>query len=263
MAFAHPRWKWFLLAAVAAGTLIATLCLRPLHQDPAYHDFADQRALLGLPNALNVLSNLPFLVVGVWGLCNIFRDRGARFDERWERWPWTVLMAGIVLTGFGSSYYHYGPRNDTLFWDRLPMTLGFSSILGIAFIERAHARAGRLLFAPLVALGIASLVYGQSTDLRFYVLLQTWAVLLVALMLVLFRSRYAGTREFFAALLLYGAAKIFEVEDRPIFRAGELVSGHTLKHLTAALGAGCLVLMLRRRPALGSKSDDAARTPGA
>src|SRR6185295_18975177 len=173
------------LAAVAAGTLAATLSMRPLHQDPAYHDFADSRPFLGIPHALNVLSNLPFFVVGVWGLCNIFASGASRFDASWERWPWAVFMGCIVLTGLGSSYYHAGPRNDTLFWDRLPMTIGFSSILGIAFIERADARWGRRLFIPLVVLGIASLVYGQSTDLRFYLLLQTWAIVLVGMMIVL------------------------------------------------------------------------------
>lgn len=263
MTFTHPRWKWVVLAAVAAGTLAATLWMRPLHQDPAYHDFADSRPLLGIPHALNVLSNLPFLVVGVWGLCNIFASGGSRFDAPWERWPWAVFMGGIVLTGLGSSYYHAAPRNDTLFWDRLPMTIGFSSILGIAFIERADARWGRRLFVPLVALGIASLVYGQSSDLRFYLLLQTWAIVLVGMMIVLFRTRYAGTREFVAALLLYAAAKLLEVADLPIYRLGGIVSGHTLKHLVAAVAAWRLAVMLRKRPALGAKSDDAARTAGA
>jgi hypothetical protein len=263
MTDARPLWKWVVLAVATAATLGATLCFRPIHQDPSYHDFADQRALLGIPHALDVLSNLPFLVVGVWGLCNIFASRPARFDAAWERWPWALFMAGVFLTGLGSSYYHYDPRNDTLFWDRLPMTLGFSAFLGIAFIERADARWGARLFAPIVVLGVASLLYGQSTDLRFYFLLQGWAVLLVALLALLFPSRYTGTRELVAALVLYGAAKLFETLDVRIFGIGGIVSGHTLKHLAAGVGAWRLAVMLRKRRPAGAKSDDGPRTAGA
>jgi hypothetical protein len=263
MTKARPLWKWVVLGGAVAATLGATLCLRPIHQDPSYHDFADQRELLSIPHALDVLSNLPFLVVGVWGLCNIFGSRPARFDEAWERWPWALFMTGVVLTGLGSSYYHYGPRNETLFWDRLPMTLGFSAFLGIALIERVNGRWGARLFGPIVVLGVASLVYGQSTDLRFYFLLQVWAVLLVALLALLFPSRYTGTRELVAALALYGAAKLFETWDLRIFRMGGIVSGHTLKHLAAGAGAWRLAIMLRDRRGAEAKSDDGPRTAGA
>ena len=96
-------------------TLLALLPLPPLLQDQNYHQFADQRELFGVPNFWNVVSNLPFIAVGVIGLAQFRRDATT-----------FVLFAGLFLTGFGSSYYHLNPNDGTLFWDRLPMTLCFA-----------------------------------------------------------------------------------------------------------------------------------------
>jgi hypothetical protein len=53
------------LAAVAAGVLFL---LPPIPQDLRYHEFADHRTVWGIPNFWNVVSNLPFLLVALWGL---------------------------------------------------------------------------------------------------------------------------------------------------------------------------------------------------
>lgn len=39
-----------------------------------------------------------------------------------------VLFAGVLLTSAGSTWYHLAPTNDSLVWDRLPMTLGFMGL---------------------------------------------------------------------------------------------------------------------------------------
>src|SRR5262245_15202615 len=52
------------LGIVALGLVF---CLSPIPQDLSYHTFADDRTMLGVPNFLNVASNLPFIVVGVLG----------------------------------------------------------------------------------------------------------------------------------------------------------------------------------------------------
>jgi hypothetical protein len=49
------------------------------------------------------------------------------------------------------------------------------------------------------------------------------------------------------ALLAYGAAKACEIGDEPIFTLVQVVSGHTLKHLLAAGGLGCVVAMVTSR----------------
>jgi hypothetical protein len=106
------------LYGLMIASLVALLPLPPLLQDQAYHQFADQRELFGIPNFWNVVSNLPFVVVGAVGLLRFHRDATT-----------TVLFIGIFLTGFGSSYYHLDPNDSTLFWDRLPMTICFAAIL--------------------------------------------------------------------------------------------------------------------------------------
>jgi hypothetical protein len=113
----------------------------PLLQDQGYHQFADQRELLGIANFWNVVSNLPFIAVSAVGLLRVRRDATT-----------TVLFAG--LTGFGSSHYHLNPNDDTLFLDRLPVTFCFTEILAAVVEERVDARAGAMLLRPLLAIGI-------------------------------------------------------------------------------------------------------------
>src|SRR3954464_2783902 len=121
---AWPRAAIVLLGVMAAS-LAAMLLLPPIPQDQSYHQFADQRTLLGIPNFWNVISNLPFVVIGGIGLLR-YRDSPATI----------VLFAGIFLTGFGSAYYHWNPTDAALFWDRLPMTLGFGAIMASVVAER-------------------------------------------------------------------------------------------------------------------------------
>jgi len=225
-------------------------------QSLAYHLMADQRSLVGIPNWLNVISNLPFAVVGWFGLAVTF-DRGLNrtspFSDSWERWPYAALFAGVMLTSVGSSYYHLAPDNARLVWDRLPMAVGFMGLLTALLAERVSLTVARWLFAPLLSAGAASVAYWYWTelqgvgDLRFYFLVQFGSLLLVSLILLLYPARYPGTKYLVAALAMYAAAKGFEVADQPIFRLGEIVSGHTLKHLVAAGGVACLVGMLRAR----------------
>jgi hypothetical protein len=113
-----------------AASLAALLLLPPILQDQRYHRFADERTLLGVQNFWNVVSNLPFIVVGAVGLRQFYRD------------PATLaLFLGVFLTGFGSSYYHWNPNDDTLFWDRLPMTLCFMAILTVVVAGLLYAVA--------------------------------------------------------------------------------------------------------------------------
>jgi len=46
------------LAAVVVSLIAATFLAPAIGQDPAYHVMADQRPLFGIPNALNVISNV-------------------------------------------------------------------------------------------------------------------------------------------------------------------------------------------------------------
>jgi hypothetical protein len=256
----EPRARALRLLALAAAGVAAvavTLAAPRVAQDPAYHLFADRRALLGIPNAANVLSNLAFLAAGVLGL-RALRAGIASFPDPRERWPWTALFTGVVLTSAGSALYHLSPGNASLAADRLAMTVGFMGLLSALIAERLDVQAGLALLAPLLAIGAASVIWWYGTelrgagDLRPYVAVQAFPLVALPLLLALGRARYTGSSWLLAGLGLYAAAKLTEAYDGAIFAATSgVVSGHTLKHLLAALGVGVLARMLsRRRPLL-------------
>jgi hypothetical protein len=133
------------------------------------------------------------------------------------------------------------------------MTVGFAGLLTAVIAERVSRRGARRLFGPLLLLGIASVGYwywGERAghgDLRLYVLVQFGSLIAVVMILLLYHKRDHSTGYLIAGLLAYVVAKVCEVEDQSIFALGHLVSGHTLKHLAAASGVGCVVAMLRAR----------------
>jgi hypothetical protein len=251
----RPALRVLVFAIVTVGAIVATLAAPRISQDPAYHLFADRRPLLGIPNAADVLSNLAFLAVGLLGL-RVLGARHAELLDARERAPWMVLFAGVVLTAAGSAVYHLSPTNASLAVDRLPMSVGFMGLLSAMITERLDVRLGSRLLVPLLVLGAASVLWwygtelGGSGDLRPYLAVQAYALLAIPLLLVLGRARYTGSSLLIGALALYAAAKLAEARDSAIFTAtAGVVSGHTLKHLLAALGIGALALMLAgRRP---------------
>ncbi len=216
-----------LMVASLAGLLL----LPPITQDQAYHAFADDRVLFGIPNFWNVVSNFPFIAIGAWGLWQFRRPPAT-----------AVLFLGILLTGFGSSYYHLEPNDRTLFWDRLPMAISFMAILAIAIEERINAKAGAALLWPLIAIGVFSLFLWRWTgDLRLYGWVQFFPALALPLLFLLFPPKYSGTSYWFVAAALYALAKLLEYYDGAIYSVGHVLSGHTLKHLAAA--AACFAVL--------------------
>ena len=143
---------------LSVASLAGLLLLLPIAQDQNYHQFADQRAIFGIPNFWNVVSNVPFLVVGAVGLRRFHRDAAT-----------AVFFLGVFLTGSGSSYYHWAPQDSTLFWDRLPMTLIFAALFALAIGERVSKAAGAVLLWPTLAVGVSSvLLWLWTDDLRLY-----------------------------------------------------------------------------------------------
>ena len=247
------------LLAVTAVAAFVVLRLPPIPQDPAYHRFADDRPWLGIPNFQNVASNLPFLFIGLIGLARLRRRTAEPGDPTpvSEKGAWLLLFLGVTLTAFGSSYYHWAPSNGTLLWDRLPMTLGFMGFFAGIIGERISQRAYRLLLWPLVGVGVASVLYWYATesqghgDLRLYILVQFFPLLLIPLIMALYRPRYSHSRYIFFALGWYGAAKALEYWDPQIFAATSgAVGGHALKHLAAAMGCWMLVRLFSLRQPL-------------
>lgn len=257
------RLRLLVLALVTAVSAIAIFSMDPIPQDPSYHQFADDRALFGIPNFQNVMSNLPFLLIGGAGLLLLRRRlvRPGDLEEVSETAAWLFLFLGILLTTFGSAWYHLRPDNSSLVWDRLPMTLGFMGFFAGIIGERIGQRAYRLLLWPLLGIGVASVlvwyageVHGAG-DLRLYALVQFFPLLLIPLLMAFYQPRYTGGVWVFVALAAYAAAKAFEHYDHEIYRALGFVSGHPLKHLAAAGGCWALLHMFSRRQRIEALRD--------
>jgi len=244
-----PRQKRIVMICVVALATIAGvfLFMPPVAQDPAYHDFADKRGWLGIPNFGDVAGNAPFAVVGIWGLVALARMKASFTDVAAYR-LWQIFFFGVFLVAFGSGYYHWAPDNHTLVWDRIPMTIAFMSLFSLIIMRHVHRAAGVALFWPLLLIGIGSVFYWDYTeaagagDLRLYALVQFLPIILIPLILWLFPARESGMRYLLQTLGFYLLAKVLEHFDTAFFNiAGNAVSGHTLKHVAAAAAVACLL----------------------
>jgi hypothetical protein len=251
----RPRLALLGALAVVGAAAFWLLSGGPIPQDRTYHDFADKREFLGVPYALNVLSNAPFLLVGILGVVFTVRRRDTFLDPD-EAWPYLVFFIGVGVTAFGSGYYHLAPDNGRLVWDRLPIAMAFMALFAAVIGERVGVRLGLALLSPLMALGLASVFYWSVTqargdgDLRPYYFVQGYPLVAIPLMLVLFPPRYTRGPDLLIGVAWYAAAKVCEVYDGPIYRLlGEFVSGHTVKHLLSAVGAFWVLRMLWLRRA--------------
>ncbi|QOZ72929.1 hypothetical protein [Bradyrhizobium arachidis] len=219
------------LAAVFAPTLHASAW-------PIPH-YVDTRFWLGVPNAGDVLSNLAFVAMGVWGLMLLRGRNDAPVGAG-------CFFVGLILTCIGSSIYHLDPdAPQRLVADRLGMAVAFAGFLGIAASERVSKRAGLAMVMLMTAAGpLAAWVAREN--------LTPWAVvqfggMALAVGLALTRPRPGAFGvPLGGVIVFYVLAKLFELGDATIFEAtGHIVSGHTLKHLSAALAAWPVISALR------------------
>lgn len=241
---------------LVTATLIAMIFLAlegPVFLAPTYHCFVDQRTLFGIPNCFNVISNVPFAVVGavaLYWLC--FRPTGQSFIHPFEKLPYLVFFTGVFFTGVGSFWYHLKPSDARLPVDLLPMTCSFMSLTVATIIERVHARAGFLLMPPFLVFGVTSVLVWQfgddlsRRDYRYYLFVQFFPPFFLALVVALFPPRYTRFHFLVLAFALFVLAKAFELNDRLCFQ-NIGVSGHSLKHVVAAISCYFVLLSLQRR----------------
>lgn len=240
-----PRALVLLALALVLG--IALGLHGPIPQWPSYHQFADRRAWLGIPNAADVLSNLPFAVIGaafLWAMRGSPRTGATS--------AWTVFALALVVTAAGSALYHWAPDNASLAFDRLPIAWACAALTCACLAERADARWGRpavlatalVLASASVALWWWSETAGRS-DLRPYLFVQFLPMLLVpAALLLRLPRRFAAAAPdgaWWGVLIGYGVAKALEVADHAVLDQLGVLSGHTLKHLVAAAAAAWLL----------------------
>lgn len=234
------------------------MLLPPLPQPAEYHQFADQRSFFGISRFNDVMSNLAFLSSGAAGLVFLWQvcrtPASVQFQHRRESLPYWVLFLSVVLVTFGSIYYHRTPDTDHLLWDRLPIATGIAALLAATITERIDPKLGLRSLPLFVVLGIFSVLYWywserQGTgNLNFYIAMQSYSILLIVWLSLRFPSRYMQGDGIYPVVALYALAKVFELLDGQIFVwTQSCISGHTLKHLTAAYAAYRIVQLLRKR----------------
>ena len=233
----------FVLAVISIGTVVLIALLDPISQDLNYHKFIDTRTLTSIPNFLNVYSNLPYILVGQIGLQLFCRNSSSR-----PSLAWGIFFLGVFLVGFGSSYYHLNPNNDTLVWDRLPMTIGFMGLF-VALLSEWFSNKFSILLLPMCLLGMYSVYYWHVTDdLRLYAWVQFFPLLFIVVAGLLFKPNMPHVNYIYLGLVCYAFSKLFEHFDTQIHAlTGQIISGHTLKHFAAAYATYCIYLMLLKR----------------
>jgi hypothetical protein len=247
MPIRHTRGRAYALAALGVLLLITACVMPPFAQPQSYHDFADTRAWLGIPNYGNVASNVMFLLVGLVGLAAT-RTPAVRAMEPAPRHAYGLMFLGLVFTAFGSGYYHWAPSDARLVWDRLPMTVVFMPLLAATYAERLRLRTD-LPLCVLTLLGVGSVVYWKySGNLMPYLVAQGGAVLLILLALALLPTAWTQRRLLWPALVCYAVAFVCEKLDLQIYRwSFGMISGHTIKHLVAAAAFYFILRMLQRQ----------------
>jgi len=245
------RNKLCIIIGLFAFFFLALLFIPPIPQWQGYHNFADARPWLGIPNFSNVMSNAGGIGVGLFCLVKIYR--GGLFDNSLDRLPYVIFFVSVTLVGLGSGYYHWAPSNGSLFWDRLPMTMAFMSFFAAVIADRIDKQVGIYFMLPILLIaGVFSLIYWHQTeavgtgDLRFYGMVQFYPFVAIPVIMWLFRGyRYTESRQLLWVIGVYICAKLLEQFDTEVLNLlGGFVSGHSLKHLVAAVATLMILPML-------------------
>jgi hypothetical protein len=216
-------------------SIIALYIASPITQNPAYHHFADQRIICGVPHIGDVLSNLSFIAVGIILFFKSFKEKPV---HEFQQFMFGFFCVSAVALGLGSAYYHWNPSDKTLIWDRMTMVFGFSVIFMDSMwrynVFKPNMMASK--FAVCFFLFCATVVYSKVTNrLEPYVLVQFFTLLII-LVLALVNLKSINSHAVLMMVGTYIIAKIFEYYDLKIWlELHQVVSGHTLKHLMYAL----------------------------
>ena len=237
-------WQDSLIATLVILSCVSLFFVDPISQDLAYHNFADKRTMLGVNNFFDVTSNLPFFFVGLLGIYTIYKYWGIP-----SSWSWLILFLSIFLVSFGSSCYHFNPINKTLTWDRLPMAIGFMALFVIVLSDYINIKLEKWLLIPMCVVGLVSVIFWHFTDdLRIYAWVQFVSMALLLIIIFIYKPTHLQTKYLLYAFLFYILSKISEHFDKQIYELlGYIVSGHTIKHLLAAVATFFFYVLLKRR----------------
>ena len=249
-----------ILGIFSAGIVLTSIVVPPIPQSIEYHQFIDQRTYFGIPNFFNVISNIILLFSGLVGFTFLLRPRellkNKTFIDPLERWPYLILFLSVIIASLASTYYHLAPDNTRLAWDRLPIAIGVMTLLSIVLIERIGTNIGFILLPFLILSGIGSVMYwywseqyGQG-NLNYYIVVQFYSILAIIILAKCFHSRYTRGTDIYVVIILYTLAKFAEIADHEIYSLGQVISGHSIKHLFAGLAVFWIIYMLQKRTPL-------------
>lgn len=138
------------------------------------------------------------------------------------------------------SCYHWHPDAAGLLVDRLSMTVAFAGILGIAAC-RISERAGIAVAASvMVAAPLSLAVFAATGNLLPWALLQGGGLVLLLAAATLPAGNALPVRWGWV-VAAYAVAKLLELQDHAVWElTGQLVSGHSLKHVVAAFAVAPL-----------------------
>jgi hypothetical protein len=229
--------RFIILISIVIIAILGVISLPSISQNHIFYHFADRRSIFTIPNASNVLSNVFFCISGILGFRRFGHLPSSPTVLRWQ-----LFFISTTLVGLGSAYYHWFPSNDSLFWDRLPMALGFAFMTAGLFAERLGEHTGQALLGPFVFLSTTSIVYCWFTeqlglgDIRPYILTQYLPLLLTPALLILFPKGPRWDRPYWILFIGLTIAKGFEWKDFAFYEwTYHLISGHTLKHIITAI----------------------------
>ena len=245
-----------ILFLVIAIIFLVFIFIDPIEQPQNYYNFSDKKNYFSVNNFWNVISNIPFIIIGLIG---IYENKNKKLiHDNFKTAPiYSVFFLGVFLTGFGSSWFHLNPNDSTLVWDRLPMTIGFMALTTGLLSEYLYRDLQKKIFYPLLFVGFISVLYWYYTeqqgrgDLRLYVLVQFLPLLLIPLIALTHQSRFTHNNILIGVILFYLLAKLTEHYDQAIHQPLGFISGHSIKHLLAAAVTYLVLIMLKnRKPAV-------------
>jgi hypothetical protein len=243
------------MAFAAIGLAILFPLLAPLlphiptsghsHVHAHGHAFIDARSFFGIPNCMDVLSNLPFLIGGAWGLIAL---RSAQSMAAPLQTAARVFFIGLILTFLGSSFYHWAPIDFGLMMDRIGMAVAFAGVISLAAGSRLGATVSEratpilLMLAPLAAVAAYTL-----QNVLPWAIVQFGGMALIVWLACLPRSKAMPSIHLGVLITLYALAKLFEAQDTQVFELTQgLISGHSLKHIAASLAAVPVIAALKK-----------------
>ena len=231
-----------------------TYLLSPIYQPAEYTEFADTRTFkwigISIPNFMDVITNLPYLIFGLIGLALIYFRK--KYLSKNLFCHLLVIFIGLVITSIGSSYFHLVLDKLSLFIDRIGIAIVISGILGLVIYQKLNQKLSviySIIF--LLILMVSNYYWYLTNDLAPWSIAQVLGIVIV--FVLGFKSNIDlkfPTINYWLIITLYLIAKICEFSDNFFFEiTNNIISGHSIKHLISSLAAiPILIFILKCKP---------------